>query len=89
MAEFRILLTPEAQADILALNDSMQTRVSEKLAWIGINAQFIRHQSLKGKRWQGLYKYRVGDYRIIYEVNQLAWEITILKVGHRRHIYKR
>ncbi len=88
MAEFRIRLTAEAQDDIQALHVSMQTRILDKLAWLGANAQFIRHQSLKGSKWKGVYKYRVGGYRILYELNEAAQELTILKVGHRREIYK-
>ena len=88
MAEFRIRLTAEAQADIQALSASVQTRILDKLVWMGVNAQFIRHQPLKGSKWQGVYKYRVGDYRILYELHEAAQELTILKVGHRRDIYK-
>jgi len=88
MAEFRIRLTAEAQADIQALSASVQMRILDKLAWLGINAEFIRHQPLKGSKWQGVYKYRVGDYRILYELHEAAQELIILKVGHRREIYK-
>ena len=88
MAEFRIRLTAEAQADIQALHASMQTRILDKLAWLGENAQFIRHQSLKGSKFHGIVKYRVSDYRILYELHEANQELTILKVGHRREIYK-
>ena len=41
---------------------------------------------LKG-RFAGLRKYRVGDYRVIYTL--LGTEIRILRIGHRRNVYKR
>ncbi len=34
------------------------------------------------------YRVRSGDYRIIYEVNDLSSLITIIKIGHRNDIYK-
>jgi mRNA interferase RelE/StbE len=34
----------------------------------------------------GLYSYRVGDYRVIYEKMQEG--VLVLRVGHRREIYK-
>lgn len=41
---------------------------------------------LKGQ-FAGLRKYRVGDYRIIYAI--LGDEVLILRIGHRRDIYKK
>ena len=44
----------------------------------------------KGKEligeYKGLYSYRVGDYRVIYTILKDA--ILILKLGHRKNIYK-
>ena len=87
MTGLRIILTPEAQQDIRRLDPSLQTRILDKLAWMGQNASLLRHQSLQGQEWAGCFKYRVGDYRIIYAMDQSAGELTVLKVGHRRHIY--
>ena len=35
------------------------------------------------------HKIRVGDYRIIYEIHQGALIILILKIGHRKDVYRR
>jgi mRNA interferase RelE/StbE len=40
---------------------------------------------LKGK-FAGLRKYRVGSYRVIYAI--LGQDVLVLRVGHRREIYK-
>ncbi len=37
----------------------------------------------------GLYKLRVGDYRVIYEVLWDEETIVIHAIGHRREIYRR
>ena len=42
-------------------------------------------EPLYGK-FKGLYKYRVGDYRVIYAIEKN--EVWILKIGHRKHIYR-
>lgn len=34
------------------------------------------------------WRIRVGDYRVIYEVDEAAEEVTVLDVGHRRDIYR-
>jgi len=37
--------------------------------------------------YQGLYRYRFSDYRVVYEVKENELIVLILKVGHRREIY--
>lgn len=88
MTEFVVRLTEEAKADIRRLNHPERDRVLKKLEWLGINASFVIHQPLKGERWRGIYKYRLGDYRILYLLDVDQRQITILKVGHRRDVYK-
>ena len=41
---------------------------------------------LKGP-FAGLRKYRVGDYRVIYAI--LAGEVLVLRIGHRKDVYKK
>ena len=36
-----------------------------------------------------LYRIRVGDYRIIYQVNDLKLTVLVLGIGHRREVYRR
>lgn len=42
---------------------------------------------LSGKL-RGLHCYRVGDYRVIYELQKQKLVIIVVKVGHRREVYK-
>lgn len=85
---YTVHLTSEAQADLLHLDPTLQTRILDKLQWLGDNAQFVRRQPLEGDRWSGCLKYRVGDYRIIYLIDDALKRLTILKVGYRRSIYR-
>jgi mRNA interferase RelE/StbE len=36
-----------------------------------------------------LYRIRVGDYRVVYAVDDAAQTVTVVKVGHRSDIYRR
>lgn len=38
--------------------------------------------------YEGLYRHRIGDYRLVYYVNQRERKITLLFVGHRKDIYR-
>jgi len=44
-------------------------------------------KSLKG-RWQGLFRIRVGKYRVIYSIESDQMLILILKIGHRKDVYR-
>jgi mRNA interferase RelE/StbE len=39
-------------------------------------------------QWQGMYKLRVGDYRVIYNFDEDEKIITVYVIKHRREVYK-
>jgi len=45
-------------------------------------------QSRKLSESENSYRLRVGDYRVLYQVDDEARLVTIFKVGHRREIYR-
>jgi len=47
----------------------------------------MKGERLKGN-WKGLWRLREGDYRIIYAVVNDELVILILRIGHRRDVYK-
>jgi mRNA interferase RelE/StbE len=44
--------------------------------------------ALRGPRYGEYWRYRVGDYRIIARIEDAVLLILVLRVGHRKHIYK-
>ena len=46
-------------------------------------------EALKGSRLGELWKYRVGDYRIIASIEDAAVRILVIRVGNRREVYRR
>ena len=87
MSGFQVFLTPEAQADLERLDPLPRARILDKLAWMGQNAQYLRHQPLQGEEWAGCFKYRVGDCRIIYQLSRSGQRLLVLKVEHRSDVY--
>ena len=45
-------------------------------------------ESLKGSRFNNLWKYRVGDYRIISSLEDNIARILVVKIGDRKEVYR-
>lgn len=45
-------------------------------------------EALKGSRFNSLWKYRVGDYRIISSIEDDSLRIIVVKIGDRKEIYR-
>jgi len=88
MKPYPVILMPEAQSDLRSITPATRTRLLDKLEWMGENAELIQHQALQDDEWKGCYKYRVGNYRIIYRMEHARTKLIVLKVGHRREVYK-
>jgi mRNA interferase RelE/StbE len=43
---------------------------------------------LQGKEFEGLTRFRVGDYRILTEIKNEKLVVLVVSVGHRREVYR-
>ena len=87
MSVWRVLTTDEAEEDLDVLDSVIRRRVLGKLVWLQDNFDNIIPIPL-GAGWRGFFKLRLGDWRVIYEVDILKNEIIIHRAGHRSQVYK-
>jgi mRNA interferase RelE/StbE len=45
-------------------------------------------EALKGSRLGEFWKYRVGDYRIVCNIEDTTITVQVVRIGHRREIYR-
>jgi mRNA interferase RelE/StbE len=83
---YTITLTGEAQDDLKRLDKAVAKRIVKKLRWLAANAEIHPHAALTGP-WGGLYRLRVGDYRVIYALDHQERLIEGIVIGHRRDVY--
>lgn len=83
--KYRVLISTSVEKQIHSLPDYIRERVFETLQSLGKNPRPVGSKKLKGR--SGL-RIRVGDYRIIYDVNDKESCIALLRVGHRRDLYR-
>lgn len=84
---FQVQFLAQASADLGRLDAAVIQRVLRKLRWLAENFESTKPEALTGSLG-GLFKLRVGDYRIIYEADREHSLLTVHMVGHRREIYK-
>lgn len=80
-------LIPEARDDLKELDRPVAQRILNKLHWLTENFDALTPEPLTGD-WSGLFKLRVGDYRVLYTINRAKQRLTVHLIKHRREAYK-
>ena len=84
-----VKITDVAEKQLKKLGKPMQLRIVNYLDDRLENCKNPRHfgEPLKANK-SGLWRYRVGDYRIICEIQENELLVLVLAMGHRREIYR-
>lgn len=84
---YRIEFTPRANREFRALEKSTQRRLARRIDALAENPHPHGTKKLAGE--DDLYRLRVGDYRIIYQVQGKRLVVLIVRIGHRADVYRR
>lgn len=82
---YRVSITTSAQRRFKKLSHQIQKRARQKLLSLEHNPRPFGSQKLKSSEF---YRLRIGDYRIIYSVNDTHKSVVILDIAHRREVYR-
>jgi mRNA interferase RelE/StbE len=82
---YRIIIPKAVQKQIDKLANDVQNSIIQSLLNLSENPR--PSNSLKMKNNQG-YRLRVGEYRILYDIDDKTQAVTLRRVGHRRDIYR-
>jgi mRNA interferase RelE/StbE len=86
MTSYNISLKPSVEKDLRPLPKSVVARVIEQIE--RLKTEPFPRQAIKLSGAERLYRIRVGDYRIVYEVDPKARQVMIHYVRHRREVYR-
>jgi len=86
MSRYRIEIHPAAMRSLRKLDPQIQPRIQGAIALL---AEEPRPPNAKKLGGRDAYRVRVGNYRIIYQIQDQILLITVVTLGHRRNIYDR
>ena len=87
MHKHRVVWNDDSIADLKRLPKHEGLRIKRKVDEHLAVAPDRLGEPLQGS-FKGFHRYRVGNYRVIYEIHKEAVVITVIRVGHRKDVYE-
>jgi len=81
---YQVIFTPKAGKQLAKLPKDIQVRILQALKRIRIRPESHLTKLIDDPA----YKFRVGDYRLIVDLNKNQLSVLVIKISHRKNIYK-
>ena len=85
MAKYELQVRPSVAKDVERIPTADLQRILEKIERLKDDPRPAGCVRLSGQEY---YRIRQGDYRIIYEIHDDRLSVILVKVGHRREVYR-
>ena len=86
MSDYRIELSATAERQLRKLERNDQVQVARAIQGLSTNPRPRGSRKFRG--YDDVFRIRTGVFRIIYSIEQGRLLIIILKLGHRKHVYR-
>lgn len=85
MASYKLLIKRSATKELEPVSQKERRRIVARIEALAANPRPPRCEKLSGEE---KYRVRQGDYRVVYGIDDERKEILIVKIGHRRDVYR-
>jgi mRNA interferase RelE/StbE len=86
VAKYSVEIKPSAGKELDALNNALFARIDRKILALAENPRPPGCKKLRGYKDQ--WRIRVGDWRIVYIVDDNARRVSVSRVAHRKEVYE-
>jgi mRNA interferase RelE/StbE len=87
VGNYSVQLKTSARKELEALPDNVLARVIQKIESLGSAPRPAGCKKLKGYKDQ--WRIRIGEWRVVYTIDDAVRLISITRVAHRREVYER
>ena len=85
MEFYKVIFTKSVKKDFKKIPKLEISKILNEIAYLAKNPRSSKTKRLKGEK---LYRLRVGNYRVIYDIQDNLMLIFVVKLGHRSNIYR-
>ena len=85
MAKYEIFIKPSAVKELEKLPPKDLAKITKKIQSLSDNP---RPKGIQKLSHLEQYRVRLGDYRIIYSINDDHRVVDVIKIGHRKEVYR-
>ena len=87
MEKYKVLIASSAAKELESVDGkAMRQRLVEAIASLAADPRHPGVEKLSGSRDR--YRIRPGDFRVVYAINDAAHVVDVVKIGHRRDVYR-
>ena len=83
---YTVLLRPSAERDRRCLPPEIRHRITDALLSLETDPRPPGAVKLTGKR--NRWRVRIGDYRLIYEIDDAPFQVLVVRIAHHREVYR-
>ena len=86
MVKYSLDIKQSAQKELDALDDALFSRIDRKILALANIPRPAGCKNLKG--YKELWRMRVGDWRVLYIIDDAAKLVSVTRIAHRREVYE-
>ena len=86
MAKYTLEIKPSAGKELDALDDALFARIDRKIMPLAENPRPPGCKKLRG--YKDHWRIRVGDWRVLYVIDDAAKRVSVTRLAHRREVYE-
>lgn len=85
MANYKVQIKRSASKELEKIHGRDRERIVEKIRSLAVDPRSHQAKKLSGDE---KYRIRQGDYRILYKIHDYLVTVVVVKIGHRREVYR-
>jgi mRNA interferase RelE/StbE len=86
VAKYTLEIKPSSRKELERLSDNFIARIASKIESLSADPRPSGCKKLRG--YKDLWRIRVGDYRVVYIIDDPRKIVSITRIAHRRNVYE-